>query len=634
MKKITAVLLAALILIACVCLSGCSLILGALGGLLNGDGTNPNLPSDHVHQFESYFVYTQCKVEGCSAIGRMGSEDNFAKEFTYSLTTFKIAQINSVYNQILTCLNDNDDYAQFEDLYEQYVDYYDYVLYQYQVASVLCDVNRTLKNVNNLNTVSKLRNEMLADYYALYELIYNSNFREDFYQGWTDDEINEALYYAEIYGDVADNNNAVDEILTEYENYLDKIGGDIYTTKQLNDIGKIYGKLVDANNAIATAAHYDNYMDYAYAHEYNRDYAPNDVAEVMRGYVKQYVAPAFIRVAAKYDSISSANFNAIADSNFYYALMSDSMFTGYSSLTFSRVRQAVNYVGDYLDYIHRPSSYTNGASVNFGETVEDLFKNGNYFTGDYQGAYTWWIRSIDKPIVYFGEDYDTAFTFVHEFGHYYENVYNGDLTLSYDHEETHSQGNEMLFLAWLAQNKASNVTNGFTVVEIEQLFDMLGNIIIATAVDEFEQAAYSGVYNGAPITVSYAELFDKILRSYNYTYNGKTLSAADYLNSSYWAYVVFDSAAYYVSYAMSALPSLELYVKAQTDGLYEARDSYIKLFTFANDSRFVTTDGHGNKVLADGANYQAILNYCGLQGPFEMGLYVDLLNYFNNRSDL
>ena len=632
MKKVTAVLLAALILITCVCLSGCGLILDYLDEWLFGEDYDYTAPSDHVHQFDSYFNYTQCKVDGCTMMGRKGGENTFSKQFVYTLTATKIAQINSVYDQMLAQLGGNGSYEVFNDLYGQYVEFYNYVSYQYQVSSVLCDVERSSTNVNNYTTATKLYNEMYANYYGLYKLVYNSNLRSDFYQGWTEDEINEALYYAELYGGTADNNNAVDEILAEYDNYLDEIGGRISTTQQLNVLGEMYGRLVEANNAIATAAHYDNYMDYAYAEEYSRDYAPSQVAATMRDFVKRYVAPIYVKVASRNETLFNVNFNATADSNFYFGILSDSLFTAPTNKNFGRVRTAVNYVGQYLDYINRPTSFTNGAAVDFGAALEDLFKKGNYFTGDYQGAYTWWIRNANAPILYFGQDYDTAFTFVHEFGHYYENVYNGNLTLSYDHEETHSQGNEMLFLAWLAQHKQSGVTNGLEMVEVYQLADMLGNIVIATAVDEFEQAAYTNTYNGAPISVSYGELFKQILRSYKGVYNGVELTAADFLNSNYWGYVAFDSAAYYISYAMSALPSIELYVKARTDGIYAARNSYVKLFTFSNDSRFVTTDGNGKKRLTEEATYQAILNYCGLQGPFQQGLYTDLLSYFNGRN--
>ncbi|MCH5152295.1 MAG: hypothetical protein J1F65_06590, partial [Clostridiales bacterium] len=211
-------------------------------------------------------------------------------------------------------------------------------------------------------------------------------------------------------------------------------------------------------------------------------------------------------------------------------------------------------------------------------------------------------------------------TFVHEFGHYYDFVFNGNLSTSMDHSETQSQGDEMLFLAWLSQNKPSGITNGYTAVELSQLFDILSTIVLATAVDEFEQAAYAGTYNGRSIT-DYNITFDTILSTYS--------GANEYLNSDYWFYVVFENAAYYISYAMSALPALEIFAKAGSSGLDAARESYLKLFTYSSNSGFLGTDSYGETVVT--ATYQQILNYCGLHSAFQSELYTTIRNYFNSR---
>ena len=599
---------------------------GGLGGEVHDDGS-------HTHQFESYFFYSECTHEDCAVVGRNGSEKKYASEFVYTLTGAKIDEISALYGEILTYLDDGDDYKYFEKLYEKYEDWYEYAIHQYQVSSILSDVEYNTTTANDYRTATKLYNEMRANYYGLYGLVYESAYRDEFYEGWSDEEIDRALQYAEIYSGSADNNNAVDDILAEYEAYMDSIG-DYVGTNNLDYLGNLYGRLVEANNNVAKASYYNNYMDYAYSEKYHRDYTPSQVSESMRKYVKTYIAPLFIALAYKDSEYYSANFQSDADKNFYYALMSDSLFADTSDKNFDRVKSTLELVSNYLGFVNRPSNITGGEEVNFRREVEDLFKNGNYFTGDYRGAYTWWISKIQKPILYFGPRYNSAFTFVHEFGHYYNNIYNGSMSLSYDHDETHSQGNEMLFLAWLAQNKPEDVSDGFSRVEVEQLYDMLINIVIATAVDEFEQAAYTGYYNGEPINCSYADLFVRILGSYKGTYKGKEHSALLFLNNKYWAYVVFKSAGYYISYAMSALPSIEIYAIARGKGLQDACTSYVNLFTFSNSSRFVDVATNGKKTLRSDATYEAILNYCGLQGPFQKELYTTLKSYFDSRTDL
>lgn len=650
MKKFRIILLSIILIVAVTCLSACGLVLeflqefntvfgddtdgtGGDGGMGGGGGSD-----NGGHRFESYFAYSKCLDEGCDVVGRNASENTYADDFVYTLTSAKIKEINAVYAEMTTYLRDGGDYEQFETLYDKYADLLDYVGHQYQVSSILNDVKYNATTVNNYRTASQLYNEMLEKYYGLYKLVYdNVEYRAKFYEGWSDSEIQQALAYAASYEGSADNNNAVDEILARYEEYMDGIDWYINSTAQLNYLGELYAELVAANNNVAKSSGYDDYMDYAYANVYHRDYTPSDV-EVMRGFVKQYVAPIFINVGMTRHNLlghSEPSFSATADSDFYNGLMADSLFTKTSDKNFNRVKTAVDYVADYFDCLNVSKAVSGGAAVNFTDAVEDLFKHGNYFTGEYEGAYTWWIDAIEKPILYFGPDYDTAFTFVHEFGHYFNNTYNGPMRLSFDHDETHSQGNEMLFLAWLAQNKPKGVTKGFELVEIEQLFGMLANIVISTAVDEFEQAAYSGFYNGEPIA-SYADLFVQVLGSYKGTYNGVERKATVFLNTSYWGYVAFDSSAYYISYAMSALPSVELYAMAMSGngGFENAKTSYLKLFTFSNSSQFATVDDNGRKKLKAGVTYEKILNYSGLQGPFQQGLYTTLADYFNTRADL
>lgn len=100
------------------------------------------------------------------------------------------------------------------------------------------------------------------------------------------------------------------------------------------------------------------------------------------------------------------------------------------------------------------------------------------------------------------------------------------------------------------------------------------------------------------------------------------------LNSAYWRYVVIEAPCYYISYAMSALPSMGIYVKAMQEGFDVAKESYFKLFTFSDNQAFTTVDGAGDKVVT--ATYQEILNYCGLYGPFQQELYQQLSNFFLN----
>lgn len=293
-----------------------------------------------------------------------------------------------------------------------------------------------------------------------------------------------------------------------------------------------------------------------------------------------------------------------ADVDFYNALNYYSLFTDATATKgFKEAKIAIEYIYKYFQFLDNGNN-----NIKFVNSVEDFFKTGNYFTGTGIGAYTYWFDSYKKAVLYFNDpNYATTFTFVHEFGHYYENCHNGDRYLSYDHCETQSQGNEMLLLAWLEQNKASGITDGYIATKYAQLENMLNTIIISTAVDEFEQAAYNNTYGTGEFkdgiaATKYQSLFETILDTY-----GVDTSSFD---TEYWSYVVFDNAGYYISYAMSALPAVEIYAKATTD-LNAAKTAYLKLFTYTSQDEITFTEA---------------LKAAGLDNPFSESLYTTLTN--------
>ena len=576
----------------------------------------------HEHDFgDSYFMYVQCSVEGCNVLGRSQASQKYFSIADYVLDAY-IEEIDTHYNELVAYINSGSDNTQFETLYDQYYEDVDFVVAQGDLAYLLSDVYSSFAKYDE---AEEYYDTTIARYYGLFELIYQSSFKDYFYDGWSEDEIQEARDYAAMYTGSEEDQSDLRTIMSEYNTLLDEFDAylnrhDELTSAHYTSINELYGRLVAANNAIATSAGYSssdnkNYMDYAYENVYNREYSPSEVAS-MRNYVKTVIAPIFNSVAQQFynfysDYYYGMYFSNKANSNYYEGLTSLNVVDTVtaSNHNFNTVSNTVNYIGDYYKYLSEVNN------INFFDEANKLYKNGNYFTGTGTGAYTGYF--VDTPAVYFQtKDYSNAFTFVHEFGHYYDFVVNSNLSASMDHAETQSQGDEMLFLAWLSNNKPSGITNGFTAVELNQLFDFLSTVILATAVDEFEQAAYSGTYNGATIT-DYNQTFVDILTSYG--------GANQYLNTDYWFYVVFDNAAYYISYAMSALPAIELYAKAGNSGLNAARESYLKLFTYSSNSSLVS---NGNIT----ASYEQILNYCGLHSAFQSELYTTIQSYFNSRS--
>ncbi len=579
-------------------------------------------PSVHTHDFgESYFIYVKCSAEGCNVMGRAQSTSPFRNEFTFSYTQQDRNAMDNLYATISNKVKAGSvNVSEIINGVEQFELLLDNIEYQYQVATVMFSVNYNDAWEQNSTLIGNAYNDWFKDYYTLFASINSSSYSSAFFADWTEADKEYVLSMAEIYSSSEDNLLTVaDSLANEYNKLL------MSGTATAEQIYAAYGNYVQANNNIAAqyGNKYSNYMDYAYENSYNREYTPADVA-VMREYVRSSIAPILTDTVNKLQQIGELD---DANYNFYDALSLTSLFTmdeGFEE-NFYAVTQ---YIGNYFKYLN---SNSGSKKIDFYNHVNELFKNGNYFVGTNaeEGAYTYWIPNKTQSVLYFDDTYyideddggdgqyyySTAFTFVHEFGHYYNGIYNGGMSLSMDHDETQSQGNEMLFLAWLNKNLPSGIVNGYTALMYEQLANILQTIVQSTIVDEFEQAVYSNSYGTGKFkdginSADYGELYDTIVNSY-----GSGMSQM--LGSTYWMNVVVDSSAYYISYAMSALPSLEIFVKAMDGGLDAARDSFLKLYTFSDSTS-----------LTNNYSYQSVLEYAGLNSPFDEQMYTKISAFF------
>lgn len=585
---------------------------------------------EHVFSNDSwYFVWQQCAV--CGQNIRLESLNTYEEDFVYDFDDEKKAEIEARYQLLLDAMGGKEDLSneEFCTLFEEYDDDITYIRSQYQFAKIFFDIDyNNLEQRNIYVEMSDYFNTSVARYYTLFRQVDESKYAAFFweYEEFTDEDKKAVFALADSYD--LDNQNAADEIANDYDLLMDSLeySLDNASEEELLQIFELYSKFVDANNGIAKTAGYNNYMEYAYENIYERDYKPEDV-EQMRNYVKQYIGPILADFADVY--MNFPGWSSEDQQIYYTRYVGVSVFAQYTNELGVQLSRELSE--ELYAYFGELSNAEKG--INFAETADELFKNGNYFTGDNKSAYTWYIYSKDVPIMYFGEDYDEAFTFVHEFGHYFEFVYNDRLSLSMDHDETQSQGDEMLFLAWLKKNLPEGMDEGFNILESGQFLDILGTIALSTAVDEFEQLVYTGAteYNGQPIptvttadettVINYQELFETILTSY-----WEDIGEVFYLD--YWAKVCVDNPGYYISYSMSALPSIEIYAKANTEGFDAARDSYLKLFTFADEEQFVETDEYGYAYVKEDVTYQSILNWAGLSGPFQEELYKTIQQAF------
>jgi len=558
-----------------------------------------------IHDFgDEYLMWdAECLDDGCTAVGRNPSTNQAKKKFVYNFNADRKSEVDNAYNAVVANIANGNDFDAFKNLYEQYDAKISYVAEQYQISYVFYCTYDDAQYEERYNYATEAYNENVSRYYKLFRDVYNSAYKDVFFKGWSTEDINYALAQADSYGNsqYTEIKNQVDALVLEYNSLMD-------ANAPVSQIAEKYAELVNLNNDLAEIAGYDNYADYAYGNVYGREYTPADVA-TMRNYVKRYIAPKLDELIKPLQEFKG--FTNLNSQSYYLAMATESVFTPKNS-----AKPYVNLMGKYFKEMTQNG---NDKDIDFYNVANDIFKNGNYYLGRHDGAYTYWIDAQQTSILYFSNQkdaygfytYQNVFTFVHEFGHYFNGYYNGALDISMDHNETQSQGDEMMFLAWLGNNIPNGCSEGYEIFAKEKLANMLSTICIATAVDEFEQAAYTGTYNGQTVKAdNYHSVFSQILATY-----GKTMSE----QTDYWTYVVFEQPAYYVSYAMSALPCVELYTMARGN-FGAAKQTYFKLFTFSDDETCVAPDGTVLK------NYSEILKYCGLNNPFEEQLYTTIYN--------
>lgn len=393
--------------------------------------------------------------------------------------------------------------------------------------------------------------------------------KDQLFEGWTEKDIAHLMAYTEQVAQLQQRNA---EIEVEYE----ATGSD---SKKI----ELYLELVQNNNQIAQIYGYDNYYTYAYAEVYDRDYDPEQL-ELMRQYVKEYLAPAF----------------GMAYMKFYRSFYMDAKPADQLAIQ-SFLFEDYNAIGK--SYVE---SYLQIAPENLRDAITDMIRHNSVFTnaGDaMEGAFTTTIG--DRSYCYFGPGYASCSTVIHEGGHYYASLYTDLGSIPLDLAETHSQGNEWLFMTYL---KDVMPEKHYKAVRDYTIYNNLWIILVSLMVDEFEQQVYTSDVS----TLNARKLdgmMDKIALQYFPAGNVEdSLTDMNY----YWRQVVVSQPVYYISYGVSAVAAMGLYPVALED-FDAAMAIYQKLC----------------EEPLEGASFLDNLQSVGLPGPFDESFYKDLMKIIN-----
>lgn len=323
--------------------------------------------------------------------------------------------------------------------------------------------------------------------------------------------------------------DTVNELLNEdYDRYIQVYGS---LERMRNEaLGDIYVRLVKVRAEIAAFCGYESYSDYAYEQLYGRDYTPEDTARLY-GPVKDSVL----------------------------VLISDCWYSQYDSLnglapydTEELLDQVEPYIGQMDGRLGEMFSYMreHGLCDMDRETGES--RAGSYTVGmpSYGDSFLFVTRMDDYT------DYTSLF---HEFGHFAAFCEDDTPWLfqnsSVDACEIQSQALELLMMHYQEELFGERGA----AVELQAVSDVLDALVTGAMIDEFETRVY------ADPDMSLEEmnrLFGEINSSYDqwYFYNDGDACYS-------WVDIphVFSQPLYYVSYAVSAYPALELWLQSKED---------------------------------------------------------------------
>lgn len=562
----------------------------------------------------------RCTNEGClSCI--WGEPNNKHKEtLTFNFTKENEAAIDAKYDEVLAMLNAAekydpalhayaetgalaDAYKAIDAVHTELYELIEHAISQRQLAEIAyyCDMSNT-ELEETYNYMMDYYTAVIAKFYTLSRPFYDSCYRDFYYYGMTEEEINAFLFDSDAisnpeYTALKERNNAIEAEIIALGS---PVTGDALPT--------LYAEFVENNNKMAKLMGYDNYLEYAYENVYGRDYSYEDSAKLAE-YVKTYISPIFNAVYKKWNAVAGGATEE--EKTIYYSQVNDPFFETLEGNT---------TVNDYIDLMAFTSNPDK--NITFSDEFNKLMSDGNMFRGQYRGAFVTSIYSVNLPIAYFGPGYDNCFTVIHEFGHFMNEIYSADVaeendefTQSYDLLEMHSQGNELLYLCYL-KNNADMPKQAHALIETYSLVNMLYSAMAGMTIDAFEQAVYLNTYSG---TNADKIMADGTITSdeYDLLYTGICIDfGVESVIDGYWRYgMTVTSPCYYVSYSVSALSVLQLYEIANTDGFDKAKDAYLKLFTYVDANPEMTMD--------------ETLTYAGMLSFNDEQLYKDLNTYMS-----
>lgn len=390
--------------------------------------------------------------------------------------------------------------------------------------------------------------EILNKYHDLLEACYHSNYREPLFGNMSNQEIEEMIASYKTGEEEKQYTLALEEFSNDAEEIYSK---DYQSSNYEDEMFELLVKYIGTAKDYASYLNVD-YLNYIYKTDYDRNYTTKEALSFYEA-IKTELVPAANTYKTKLDNIklnsSEQKFiNLLETYNFRY----------YQTDILPAIEDYV-YSIEPLSKAYRNLWSNNGIYC---------FSNNDDSLGT---AFTSYMRTKDQPILFFSKNYQEAYTFLHEFGHYTSYYCSEGARFPMDISEMDSQGNELIFTSYLQDNyeKYEISQNVVDYLGCSKVYSQLTSIVNCAYVSEMEQIAYNYDLNDK----------DGFFRKINEVCN----SYGTIARKKYWWAPALCNFGYYISYATSSIGALQFYISSRSD--YEsAVNKYSKFIKRTNSS--------------------------------------------------
>lgn len=537
-------------------------------------------------------------------------KSNERKDLTYSemqYQKFDDSKLISASDELkdIASKNTSGKEKRIEELINIMFDEYDLqaTMYNIRYNEFYCDVTN--------ESIAKELPEIEEKYYGYYDVIfsalnkvYNSDYQDLMFELLDRDIITAITYYEKTDEKYSELSNEESKLVLEYErlsslNYSVEYKGQSWTANDLynnppenydeynrisnmiyskknKELGEIYLKLVKIRDKIAKLYGYPNYAEYAYEAKYIRDYSLEDIDKI------------YEEVKKNFPNLYNKLYNQLSLS-LYSTGLANQTYTG---------EEVLDSIEPYFADIDAE------ISENFKYMRQYHLYNIDALPNKMNAGYTVSLYSYAVPFIFNcpAGDFNDFRTMIHEFGHanadfmYPTRAVYEAFGNSLDTLEIHSQGMEALFIDYYDDIFGEKQGKAFTDYTI---YSMTSSIIEGCLFDEFQRYAYENP------ECTLDQLNSKYMELYNeYGLNYST----DVAYSYDWTEIThnFNSPMYYISYATSALSSLDLWIEAANDR-DNAINTYKSLIACSSDTPYIES-----------------IESCGLRNIFESGVVSDI----------